>query len=746
MKNFKQYFNYKVLLESPQGKIQKFKLTDPSFINFIYRYESMLDWNKIKTTDDLNTAIEYKVKELVNPENYHLTKKGINWDKERAILKAAAEAGNEQAQYSLEAFNNDPEAAKIRTIKDLNDGKDSIVKDWVNYFKSNDTYNKPFEFIILNSLLKKAEKSRNPPLTLNTNTLARIYDKIQENPKGSVNIKKAYDSFLKQDIENTSETVISGKGTWVKIPGSQSDPENIDENVKKLMSLSASNWCVCQKGMASSYLDERGDDFWLYLVDDKEGNKTAVASVRVNNGNIEEISGTEGGSSQNLHDKYLPVVSDLVEEKDFTGKDIYILELLTKQKKFDKIEKLIKNGVIDINATDEDEQSLLHLTNNIDVMKLLLKHGANPNARMRTGGTPIYRAGNSGNIDGVKLLLKHGADPNLTGFGQKPPLYWPTIHGHSDVVKLLIQNGADPKFVDKSTNDTLILMAQGAYRILRSEEEDSLETIKTLLQNGADPNIVNNEGISSLGLASTHEKYDLVKLLLKYGANPNIRVASDQNWESGQAPIIIAAARGYFDIVKLLLQNNANPNDMGNGFDSPPLYWAAFYKNADLVRILINAGADVTYADDESNVSPLSWGAYNIQDDIYNTNMAEDWADKIANPEIVKLLLDAGASPNSMGLDGMSILFYCLSNNEVLSQLLEAGADANAIDINGDTLISRAAHFNLIDTVKLLLKYGAIPDTGLNKLGINNDEMLQLLLKHGATHPNPAIHKKLMEL
>src|SRR5438477_9972736 len=66
---------------------------------------------------------------------------------------------------------------------------------------------------------------------------------------------------------------------------------------------------------------------------------------------------------------------------------------------------------------------------NLDFIKFLLDHGADPNARAKdntltrtiftmqwffeAGCTPFVRAAQSGDIDLLKLLIKYGADPML---------------------------------------------------------------------------------------------------------------------------------------------------------------------------------------------------------------------------------------------------------------------------------------------------------------------------------------------
>jgi len=55
-------------------------------------------------------------------------------------------------------------------------------------------------------------------------------------------------------------------------------------------------------------------------------------------------------------------------------------------------------------------------TGSIEIARLLLDHGADPNACGRSGKFPLYlaaRSQSSDSVDILKLLIEHGADVNL---------------------------------------------------------------------------------------------------------------------------------------------------------------------------------------------------------------------------------------------------------------------------------------------------------------------------------------------
>lgn len=68
-----------------------------------------------------------------------------------------------------------------------------------------------------------------------------------------------------------------------------------------------------------------------------------------------------------------------------------------------------------MHATDPDGYTPLHrasYSNNVPLVKLLLAHGADPNAVTEFGWTPVHSACQWTNAECVAVLLQHGADVN----------------------------------------------------------------------------------------------------------------------------------------------------------------------------------------------------------------------------------------------------------------------------------------------------------------------------------------------
>jgi ankyrin repeat domain-containing protein 50 len=190
------------------------------------------------------------------------------------------------------------------------------------------------------------------------------------------------------------------------------------------------------------------------------------------------------------------------------------------------------------------------------------------------------------------------------------------------------------------------------------------------------------ESATSIIIASYLGLEAVVKLLLKMGKT---KIDSkDDGYD--QTPLSWAAKFGHEAVVKLLLDAKAdiNPKDDGG---RTPLLWAAENGHEAVVKLLLGAKADIDSKDD-SGRTPLSWAAENGRE------------------AIVKLLLDAKADIDSKDDRGRTPLLWAAENGReaIVKLLLEAKADINLKDTDyGQTPISRAAENGHEAVVKLLL-------------------------------------------
>jgi ankyrin repeat protein len=152
----------------------------------------------------------------------------------------------------------------------------------------------------------------------------------------------------------------------------------------------------------------------------------------------------------------------------------------------------------------------------MNATKVLLRHGANPNARNNSVGcTPLYLAVESGQISTVELLLQHTANVN-TGYPavKYTPLHYAAGNGTLELVELLLKAGANPTAVDHD-NRTPLLCASW------NRSDKSFAIVETLILNGGDVNAKNRWGETPLHISArrSHPNLQSLKALLALGAD-----------------------------------------------------------------------------------------------------------------------------------------------------------------------------------------------------------------------------------
>lgn len=157
--------------------------------------------------------------------------------------------------------------------------------------------------------------------------------------------------------------------------------------------------------------------------------------------------------------------------------------------------------------------------------------------------------------------------------------------------------------------------------------------------------------------------------------------------------------------------------DFGTSTGITALHWACFYDRVRVVDLLLDAGADPNALDGYYLVTPMEWAHYNRKPaalkrmEERGARIDMRMAARFNRIDLVqKLLATSGIDVNAFGTDSYegSVCLAVLNNNpEILKLLLDAGADAKAANAGLDTPLHQAAEAGRVECARLLLAHGA---------------------------------------
>ena len=211
-------------------------------------------------------------------------------------------------------------------------------------------------------------------------------------------------------------------------------------------------------------------------------------------------------------------------------------------------------------------QTALHVAvkhNRLEVVRLLVAHGADVNAVTKSQQTPLHYATTYKflNLELIQFLVEHGANVNGNGPGSTP--LYRAFRWDRDplpVVEFLLENGADVNAASRDRKRTPVDMAV----FLLGSPTDHLPLIEVLLRFGADVNPVppNTEREPPLPEVALHGNVPVARLLLAAGADPN----ATGPWGTA---LHMAAHDGYDRMVELLLDAGGDPHALDKDGRTP---------------------------------------------------------------------------------------------------------------------------------------------------------------------------------
>ncbi|KAI0398353.1 hypothetical protein F5Y17DRAFT_412009 [Xylariaceae sp. FL0594] len=463
-------------------------------------------------------------------------------------------------------------------------------------------------------------------------------------------------------------------------------------------------------------------------------------------------------------------------------------------------EELLDRGAVIDDGEEEGDQTPLYmaaLEGHVEVMRKLLVRGANPNCVAKDDGPVVNAAICSGNRAAVELLVERNASLTLDRDDVYSPLALAALLSDVSMFEYLIEQCAEK-----------LPAVEYSKALVKAAEAGRVEVFNKLLEFHHDLAYFQE----ALDAAAEDYNWDITTIILQRqggldcnnlfytvatGSEPQDKIL-EIVWEYADGSITPETlGRSLYDAtdrekgttVKLLLEKcGADPNATGEEYGNA-LTAAAYDGTLDIVRMLMDAGADVNAPEGYAIQAAAAEGHYEVVQELIqrgaNVNAlttresflagtALQGATEAGKTEMVELLLKAGADPNlGAGEDAppiiaaarraeediLKLLLNAKPKLEVfggwdkstplinaaaympvssLKLLLDAGADINLADNDGDTALIVASRRGDQEAVEFLLNHGAdVMHSSLREenalqaaLEMENTDCLKVLVDH----------------
>jgi ankyrin repeat protein len=360
---------------------------------------------------------------------------------------------------------------------------------------------------------------------------------------------------------------------------------------------------------------------------------------------------------------------------------------------------------------------------------MLLDAGANANRANEDGETPLMLAARTGAVKVADLLVRHGANVNAREtFRNQSALMWAAAESKPEMVAFLISKGAavNVRAAANDWPDQMTAEPRVQYRptggltpLLYAARAGCQGCIEALLKGGADIDLPNPDGMTPIMMAIDNSNFEAARYLLDHGANPN-------TWDWwGRTPLYV--------VVNMRSGPDSNPGPR------PPA-------SLDLVNALLNAGVNPNHQ--LNMLQPgRSGNSGRFKDDLLNTGATPLLrAAQTFDNDVVKALLEHRALvdlPNAMGVTPLMAAAGIGTRTaagvlgpgppadvealsiETIGILLKAGANVNARITDTTSLTARIARDSTMTK-----REGQTTLFFAAQLGRKN--LVRFLLDHGA--------------
>jgi len=279
----------------------------------------------------------------------------------------------------------------------------------------------------------------------------------------------------------------------------------------------------------------------------------------------------------------------------------------------------------------------------VQMTDILLAAGADVHALDSSlGASPLHKAAQSGVVDVARLILDHGAFINLqSATVGHTPLIDAVWSKKPAMVKFLVERGAAVTIkthYQGTVFDFIGTEVCWTAGFTTPEEENWGRAIRPMLE---DKQRRDEQAVNAQSLMQAVLKNDLaeVKRLIVSGVDVNEVSPVVGSGNDGQTPLLVACFNGFTDIVRELIDAGANPKIVDYLLKATPLHKAAFAGHPGPLQLLLEQGLVEVHAQGPYN------GYTAMHDAVWH-----------GHKEAAQVLIDANVRQDLRGFDGRTPL------------------------------------------------------------------------------------------